>query len=540
MSNLRSRHEQRFLLAMALALSSMTTASGELPPELQAEVSAQILEGLEFIRAQKMQPDALVKLDPGLRHAVQTKSTGKVRVLIKPDEVKSLPVTFKQAFAKREDRLQAAYATLAETSVNSQRSIRSWLDKNKISSRAFSVVNAIAAEVSVAQLLQLAALEEVKYLADDPVVQHSLPSPALAKDACSGAAGLPWGVTRVNADDVWALGFRGQGVVVAGQDTGYDWDHPALIAQYRGSDGVVDHNYNWHDSIHALIGGANSCGLNLVAPCDDNGHGTHTMGTMAGEDDVGAFTIGVAPDAQWIGCRNMEEGAGMPSTYLECFDWFLAPTDLAGFNPDPAQAPHVINNSWTCPASEGCTPANWGLIDTAINNLTAAGILVVASAGNSGPSCSTVQDPPAIFANALSVGATNGTPDNSLASFSSRGPVTIDGSNRLKPDIVAPGVSICSSLPGTGYGLRNGTSMAGPHVAGVAALLMSAFPVLKNDPPAIRNILEQAALPIVQGESCGVPVGDRPNPDTGWGLVDALAAYQNAYALYIVFADGFE
>jgi subtilisin family serine protease len=112
----------------------------------------------------------------------------------------------------------------------------------------------------------------------------------------------------------------------------------------------------------------------------------------------------------------------------------------------------------------------------------------------------------------------------------------------MKPDISAPGSSVCSTVPGTGYSSAfSGTSMAGPHVAGVAALLMSAFPQQKNDPPAVRDILQQSASPLPIAGSCGgFPGTDRPNPFTGWGLVDALAAYQRAQATSILFENGFE
>ena len=84
----------------------------------------------------------------------------------------------------------------------------------------------------------------------------------------------------------------------------------------------------------------------------------------------------------------------MPSTYIECFEWFIAPTDLNGSNPDPAKAPHVINNSWGCPASEGCDTSANELMETVIDNVVAAGILVVTSAGNDGPACGTINRAP--------------------------------------------------------------------------------------------------------------------------------------------------
>jgi hypothetical protein len=316
---------------------------------------------------------------------------------------------------------------------------------------------------------------------------------------------------------------------VGGQDTGYDWDHPALKNQYRGWNGSsADHNYNWHDSIHS--GGGGVCGVNAAAPCDDNDHGTHTMGTMVGSDDYqnpasATNAIGMAPGAKWIGCRNMNQGNGTPTTYSECFQWFIAPTDLNGNNADPSKAPHVINNSWGCPPSEGCTDPL--ILQTVVDNTRAAGIVVVVSAGNSGSACSTVSDPPAIYESSFSVGSTTST--DAISSFSSRGPVTVDGSNRLKPNISAPGSSIRSSVPGTGYESGwSGTSMAGPHVAGLVSLLISASPSLAGNVSGIEDIIESTAVHLTTTQTCGGTQGQSPNNAFGWGRIDSLAAYNAA------------
>ena len=192
-------------------------------------------------------------------------------------------------------------------------------------------------------------------------------------------SGIEWNIQKVHAPEVWAHGFTGQGAVIGGQDTGYQWNHPALVNHYRGNSGIiVNHNYNWHDAIHS---GGGSCGFNLPVPCDDYGHGTHTMGTMVGDDGLGN-QIGMAPGARWIGCRNMNVGVGTPATYSECYQWFIAPTDLNNLNPRPDLAPDVINNSWGCPPSEGCTDPN--VLLTVVNSVRAAGILTAHSAGNSG------------------------------------------------------------------------------------------------------------------------------------------------------------
>ena len=347
------------------------------------------------------------------------------------------------------------------------------------------------------------------------------------------------GQVLTGATQLWALGIKGAGVVIAGEDTGYAWQHPALIAKYRGWNGTIaNHNYSWFDGIaDNSLGTGGSCGINSVQPCDDGSHGTHTMGTMVG-DDGAAEQIGAAPDAKWIGCRNMNQGDGRPSTYLRCMQWMLAPTDLTGANPDISKTPHVINNSWGCPPSETCTVPD--VLQAGVANLRAAGILFVAAAGNSGSGgCGTVSDPPAIYPETFTVG--NITLDSAMNTSSSRGPVTVDGSNRRKPDVSAPGTLIRSSIPPSGYESFSGTSMASPHVAGAAALLMSAFPNLKRDPDAVEALLERTAKTITLTLTCGgIGTNTWPNNIAGFGRIDVYAAYQAQLATLEGFQNGFE
>jgi serine protease AprX len=426
------------------------------------------------------------------------------------------------ALPDRDARLRYVRDRLRETARRTQAPLRAELDAAGATYRPFYVVNAMMVRGDRALVERLAARPEVARIAANPRVRQVLPEPT-PDVPDSAPAAIEWGVLNVNADDVWTLGYTGTGIVIAGQDTGYDWDHPALKNQYRGWDGSsADHDYNWHDAIHTNSHGYNPCGANSPEPCDDDSHGTHTMGTMVG-DDGGSNQIGVAPGAQWIGCRNMDNGYGTPATYIECFEFFLAPYPISGdplMDGDPAKAPHVINNSWTCPPSEGC---DWTSLQTTVENVRAAGIVVVASAGNSGSTCSTVADPLAIYDAAFSVGATDSS-DN-IASFSSRGPVTVDGSGRRKPDVSAPGVSVRSSVPGGGYGWKSGTSMAGPHVVGTVALLWSAVPCLIGNVDATEWIIAHAARPRTTTQTCGGDgPGDVPNNVYGWGIVDALAA----------------
>jgi subtilisin family serine protease len=328
----------------------------------------------------------------------------------------------------------------------------------------------------------------------------------------------------VNAPSVWATGFTGQGIVIADLDTGIRWTHAALKGHYRGWNGTTaDHNYNWHDAIHAAAG--NPCGNDTPFPCDDNGHGTHTTGTTSGDDGLGN-QIGVAPGAKWIGCRNMDQGNGTPATYTECFQFIIAPTDSSGLNPNPSLRPHVVNNSWTCLVSEGCTTK--AELETIVNNTQAAGIFVVGVAGNSGPGCSTVADPPSIYSATFTTGAID--INSTLAAFSGRGPSTYNLNTLLKPEISAPGVAVRSATNASdnAFTTLSGTSMAGPHVAGVVALLWSARPQLLRDIAATKTILENTANPAVTvnpPQTCGATASTTiPNNSFGFGRVDALAA----------------
>ena len=386
--------------------------------------------------------------------------------------------------------------------------------------RSFYIVNMIWVKGGYDLALALSARPDVARIEGNPVirnVQHPLP----VTEASSSPAALQTiepGISYVHAPQVWAQGFTGQGIVVAGADTGYRWTHNALKNHYRGWDGVTaNHNYNWHDSIHS---GGGTCGADSPAPCDDNGHGTHTIGTTVG-DDGGTNQVGMAPGAKWIGCRNMDQGNGTPATYMECFEFFLAPYPVGGTpaQGDPSKAPDITTNSWSCPTSEGCSAST---LQAGVEAQRDAGIMMVVAAQNSGPSCSTVTDPPGIYEAAYSIGALN-TGTDTIASFSSRGPITADGSNRMKPDISAPGTSTrsSSSSSDSSYVSLSGTSMATPHVAGAVALLWSERPTLRHNIAMTRTVLNDSATHI---SSTACSSSGSPNNTYGYGRLDVLAA----------------
>lgn len=436
-------------------------------------------------------------------------------------------------------RRRALVDALRQRAETQQRGLRAWLDARGIAHRPFWIANLVQASLSPADLAALAARPEVARLEPNPVIAAALPRPVPSPSSAPvDAEAITWGVDKIRAPLVWAAGHTGAGVVIAGADTGYRWDHPALKPQYRGWNGSsADHNYSWHDAVHSPNG---TCPADSPQPCDDHGHGTHTAGTFAG-DDHATRQIGVAPGAQWIGCRNMNAGNGTPASYIECMQWMLAPTDLAGHNPDPDRAPDIVSNSWTCTVGEGCTVGSE--IQGAVANLTSAGILFVAAASNNGPACGSITEPPAIYSTAFTIGATDS--DDVLADFSARGPVAVDpltGAKHVKPDVSAPGVAVTSAWPPSTYASLNGTSMATPHVAGAAALLMSALPTLKGQPKAVERLLRKTAVtrgiknPVKQ--SCGgTRRSDWPNNMVGHGRIDVYAAYQAALAGAVDWSD---
>ncbi|MBK9735897.1 MAG: S8 family peptidase [Saprospiraceae bacterium] len=432
----------------------------------------------------------------------------------------------------KSEKAHYVYTSLVSMATKTQKPIIEYLKNNNIPHQSFYVTNAIKVSSGIDVLQYLASrtdiekiLDNASFRVDDYTVERNIPA--------SRSVEPEWGIRMIKADSVWQVGYRGQGVVIAGQDTGYDWSVSPLKNKYRGTidSTTTDHNYNWHDAIvknnptfpDSVL---NPCGYTLQQPCDDLDHGTHTMGTMVGEDADNS--IGVSPDSRWMGCRNMDRGWGQLSTYIECFEWFLAPYDLDGKNASPDKAPHVINNSWYCSSQEGCNLSNWIVFKEVIYNLKASGVVVVVSAGNSGGAgCGSVSGPPAIFEPSFSIGATND--QDLIAGFSSRGPVTVDSSFILKPNVSAPGVNVRSVIRGGIFANYNGTSMAGPHVAGLVGLIISANPDLAGQVDIIEDIIEATAMPIESSQDCGdFPGSTIPNAAYGYGRIDALAAVKMA------------
>ncbi|MET8512173.1 S8 family serine peptidase [Streptomyces sp. NPDC005077] len=401
-------------------------------------------------------------------------------------------------------KAKSVFASLRSEAKNSQKPLRSFLDKEKVGYRSYWIANALKVTGGENLVDALAKRPDVASIVKEHTYKldrTESKSTDAATDADTTAA--EWGVQDIKADQVWdQYDDRGEGVVIANVDSGVQYDHPALVGNYRGNngDGSFTHDYNWYDPTGQCT---------TSAPCDNNGHGTHTMGTM-----VGAGGVGVAPGAKWIAAKGCESSSCSDSSLLAAGQWILAPTDRTGQNPRPDLAPDIVNNSW----GGGDTTFYQDIVEA----WNAAGIFEAFASGNDGDgvTCSTGHAPGS-QAPAYGVGAYDSA--GKIASFSGFGPSRLDGS--AKPNISAPGVDVRSTWPGNTYKAISGTSMATPHVAGAVALLWSSAPSLIGDIDATRALLNEGARD-VDDTHCGGTAG--MNNVWGEGKLDIYASVDAA------------
>ncbi len=406
-----------------------------------------------------------------------------------------------------DERRRRTYERLVGHAERTQRDLRRDLTERGIEFTSFYLVNAVEIPDSPVNRVWLGNRGEVDRLLASPRLRPLPFDPPVQRGPRTEAPADPvWNLRMIGAPTVWNdLKVDGTGIVVGESDSGVDGRHPALRDNYRGRTSGDD--YNWYDPWNETR-----------SPTDVGGHGTHTTATAVGRENVG-----VAPGAEWIGCVNLSRNLGNPAVYLTCLQFMLAPFPRGGDplrDGDPARAADVLNNSWGCPELEGCDPSS---LRPAVQALEAAGIFVVVSAGNTGyAGCGTVRDPLALYPESLTVGSVNR--GGQVSDFSSRGPVAVDGSDRVKPDLVAPGEKILSAMPDGTYDEQDGTSMAGPHVAGVVALMWQANPALVGDIDGTAEILRTTARATTMqtGDDCGVA------NTFGAGIVDAAAAVRTA------------
>ncbi|HET9559649.1 MAG TPA: S8 family serine peptidase, partial [Actinomycetota bacterium] len=400
--------------------------------------------------------DAKGPIDPALQH--QLAAAGPRRMVEAVVVLDAQADLSKIRARTRSQRLTAVEGALRTTAASTQKGVLALLDRRRAHRLVDSVVplwigNQVAVRAAPSVIREMAARPEVREVRPDFIIQAPEPPATSVAAAATPAAPEP-NVALVNAPAMWDLGFRGQGIVVANMDTGVDATHPDLAGRWRGGAN------SWYDPN----------GEHPTTPIDRNGHGTWTMGAMVG-GEAGGSAIGVAPDARWIAVKIFNDRGTTTSTLIHRgFQWLLDPDG----NPATADAPHVVNNSWTLSVG-GCNLD----FQLDLRNLRAGGILPVFSAGNYGPLPGTVLSP-ANNPEAFAVGATDDA--DVLASSSSRGPSACPGA--VAPRLVAPGVNVRTSDLYGSYLDVSGTSIAAPHVAGALALLLDAFPGLSADQQA--------------------------------------------------------
>lgn len=384
--------------------------------------------------------------------------------------------------ATRAARLTGIIRALQAVSEQSQASIRFLIDQYRGQGKAAEVVpfwvfNGLSVTATAGVIQELAARSDVMSVTPDQIdIEPSFPLSASIPEA---------NISAIYANDLWSLGFTGQGVVVANMDSGVDASHPDLAAKWRGGSNSWFDPYGQH-----------------AAPADLAGHGTQTMGVIVG-GDVGGTSIGVAPDAQWIAVKIFNDTGSATATAIHLgFQWLLDPDG----NPGTDDAPDVVNNSWTF-GTPGCNLE----FQLDLQTLYAAAILPIFAAGNYGPVAGTSVSP-ANYPEAFAVGAVDD--GSQIFALSSRGPSACGELEMIYPELTAPGVEIRTSDLSGFYTSTSGTSLAAPHAAGVAALLLEAFPNLTA---------EQQSAALLNGS---VDLGlAGPDNDYGFGMLDALAAY---------------
>jgi serine protease AprX len=392
-----------------------------------------------------------------------------------------------------ERRQQAVETILQANAGPSQANLRVRLDQLKTAGTVSDVVsfwifNGFSLNATPAVIEELANRPEVASIVSDQVYAIAEPVSGVITAATTPNPNI----SLLNAPALWALGFTGQGVVVANMDTGVDGSHPDLSSKYRGG------TNSWFDPYGQDATPTDSAG-------SSTGHGTATMSLMVG-GNLSGHDIGMAPGAKWIAAKIFDNTGNATATAIhQAFQWILDPDG----NPATPDAPQVLSDSWG-DVNGGCDLT----FQPDVQAILAAGILPVFSAGNFGPGSST-DTSPGNFPESFPVGAIDNA--SNIASFSSRGPTSCGRtSSATLPLVVAPGVNVPVAAPGGLYTSLSGTSFSAPETAGGLALLLSAFPGLT--PAKQASALTSSAVDLGA-------VG--PDNNFGYGRLDVLAAYMS-------------
>jgi len=468
-----------FLITIALATLPTTVAAADLSARQMSVLSPSLVQTLTTANA-----------DTGFDVLVALKATSTANEEIgRAASARSLPERYAlvEACLRREaERHQAGPAAAIASLVGGRATIVN----------RFWITNALHVRADRTALLALAERDDIALIAPNPTIE--LLQPVSVADASAAAVGAQSNLAVVGARSLWARGLTGRGRLVASIDTGVEGIHPALRDRWRGNRG--DTAAAWFDPYDA------------PAPIDNNGHGTHVMGIMVGRD--GADTIGLAPDAEWINAAVVDRGKSLSATFADILAALQWVADPDGNPATMEDVPDVVCNSWGV-SQKIINPCDSIFFD-AIDHVEAVGIVCVFAAGNEGPYSVSIRNPAdraVTPTSSFSVGAVDATSDVlPIPGFSSRGPSACDGVS-IKPELVAPGVSIRSAYKGQSYKLISGTSMSAPHVAAAVALLRQYNPDLT--PEEIKTVLLSTARDIdLSGE----------DNSSGHGILDLEAA----------------
>lgn len=436
------------------------------------------------------------KIDRQLSATIARDGRANILVSMKEGTRDILSDLARNTFSSRTERAQAVYDALTARARNSQSRTLSLLAEPTISNtfkygkiRSLWITNQIAIEGANEEFVDvLASMHEISRIQEDGTEEliHPVENQNLIGDSLKAV--YQWGVAQIQAPLAWESGTLGSGITVASIDTGVRPTHDILRANYRNDSHSWYDPYDESDLAH-----------------DRNGHGTHTVGTILGRNG-----FGVAPEAQWIACKGLNDnGSGSTTNLILCGQFLVCPTTYNGTDADCSRTPHVVCNSWGGVGGR----TNY---DDMIEAWHVAGIIPVFSAGNSGPNCGTLGSPG--DRDVIGVGST--TSDDTKSSFSSVGPSLF---NAMKPEISAPGSTIMSAdhRNDNTYSIKSGTSMAAPHVVGAVALLLSKNPDLTY--VQIKQLLQSYADRDLEfaGSTCSYITDNAfPNHHFGYGRVN--------------------
>jgi subtilisin family serine protease len=457
------------------------------------------------------QAEVTQALSDSIQYAIRNKSTITAVVVLKDQvDIRTLDKQLYIINSNAQKRSSTVITALKNKAESTQNSILSFINsKTKdeiVKYESLWIINALIIKAKPEILLEISERTDV---AEMDIDYKSVPDPVFDEKLApiKNPGGAEIGLRVVNADKLWAMGYTGAGRLVMTRDTGVDGNHPALAWRWRGN--FVPWQWAWNGS--------------GTFPTDTDSHGTHTMGTLTGLDTLTQDTIGVAFEAEWI-------AADFSVSSLSAFQWALNPDSDPNTIDD---MPDVISNSWGITNSTGgCRQSTYA---STLNAVEAAGIAIVFSAGNEGPAPQTITGPKNINTDLVNSWATGNIDGNSsfypIRNSSSRGPSGCGGTGSLliKPEAVAPGVNVRSSIPGGGYGTKSGTSMSCPHVSGVVTLLKQAFPNKTGHEIklALYHTAKETPSDLVAndpGELSGTFSGE--DHTFGNGLIDAFAAYE--------------